>query len=152
MLFTAMYAHLESKPDLAEGQLLRRGAKIGKMGNTGKSTANHLHLGLINGIHGSLWRLANIHPSRDHSKQTAYFIDAELFGIEPHITTFYCDSRYNDGKGNWINHPCYDIVPADRHISDKHFNIFWNRSMPGEVLTSGYDDGYGYYVLIGFDA
>lgn len=155
--YTAKFAHLESLPTLKEGQIIKRGEKLGRMGSTGKSNANHLHFGLIKEFHAKIWRLSEIEFDREHATQSSYFIDHELFGIEPHITTFYCDPTYNDGRGNWICHPCYDFVPADRHITDKHFDIFWNRSMPGQVLKIGrdFDDltkGYGYYCLIGFDA
>lgn len=152
MRFTAKYGHLESLPDLKVGQIVKRGEKIGRMGNTGKSTGVHLHFDLIDGFRPRVCRLSDIEISREHARQTSFFIDYELFGIEPVITTYYCDPRYNDGKGNWINHPGYDIVPADRHITDDHFDISWNRSMPGQVLALGNDSGYGNYVLIGFDA
>lgn len=157
MRYTAKFAHLKNLPALKEGQIIKRGEKIGHMGSTGRSSAIHLHLDLRKELHDKIWRLSDIEIDNDHAEQTNHFIDHELFGVEPHITTFYCDPTYNDGRGNWIFHPAYDLVPIDRHKTDKHFDVFWNRSMPGQILKIGrdFDDlskGYGYYILIGYDA
>lgn len=40
------YVHLQKKPALKVGQTVKKGAKIGNMGNTGNSFGNHLHLDL----------------------------------------------------------------------------------------------------------
>lgn len=149
--YTAKYAHLEAMPALKTGQIIKRREKIGRMGNTGKSSANHLHFDLIPWFKAKIWRLSEIEFDKEHAKQSSYFIDHELFGVEPHVTTYYCDPRYDDGKGNWICHPGYDLVPADRHVTNKHFDIYWNRSMDGQVLSVGKDPGYGYFALIGFE-
>ena len=42
-MFTVRFAHLKTKPPLRLGQVIRRGDLIGTMGNTGASTAAHLH-------------------------------------------------------------------------------------------------------------
>lgn len=157
MRYTRKYAHLGKLPNLKVGQIIKRGDKIGRMGNTGSSTANHLHSDLIKGFHGKIWRLSEIEISRDHAKKSMTFLNHYLFGIEPYITSSYCDHTYNDGKGNWIFHPGFDVVPIDRHKTKDHFDIFWSEDFPGQVLFVGqdFDDierGYGNTVLIGFDA
>lgn len=164
MRYTAKYAHLESLPDLKVGQIIKRGDKIGRMGNTGSSTANHLHRDLIYGFRSKIWRLSEIEIGEDHARQSATFLNKYLFGIKPHITSYYCDPNYKNSKGIWIYHPGYDVVPIDRHKKDgekkllkEHFDIFWSEDQPGQVLFSGqdFDDitkGYGYTALVGFDA
>lgn len=150
MRYTVKYGHLESIPNLKKNEIIKSGEKIGTMGNTGKSTGAHLHLDLIEGFHGKIWRLSDIELSRNLAIQTAYFIDRDLFNTKIKITTHYCDSTYKDDNGKLILHPGYDCYPANKLYD--FFDIYWNRSMPGQVLEIGNDKGYGNYALIGFDA
>ena len=41
-----VYYHLKAKSKLKEGETIKKGATIGYMGNTGKSTGAHLHFGI----------------------------------------------------------------------------------------------------------
>ena len=156
--YTAKFAHLESLPTLKEGQIIKRGEKIGRMGNTGKSFGAHLHFDLMHGFRSVIWRLNEIEIDRDHAKQSAYFVideKNELFKTEPEITTYYGDPRYFDKNGKLVLHFGYDIIPENK--DPENFDIYWPRSMPGQVLKVGRDfdsltKGYGYYCLIGFDA
>jgi len=58
---TTKYAHLQSKPLVAEGDDVCAGDVIGKVGSTGKSTGPHLHFELR--INGSAHNPANYLPS-----------------------------------------------------------------------------------------
>ena len=42
-----LYGHLNRKPQIKLGTRVKRGAKIGEMGGTGRSTATHLHYSVI---------------------------------------------------------------------------------------------------------
>ncbi len=41
--YRTLYAHLLKKPSLGEGQVVKRGQVIGRMGRSGRATAPHLH-------------------------------------------------------------------------------------------------------------
>ena len=44
MTYTVRFAHLAETPNLHIGSRIKRGDIVGKMGNTGQSTAIHLHI------------------------------------------------------------------------------------------------------------
>jgi murein DD-endopeptidase MepM/ murein hydrolase activator NlpD len=50
-----MYMHM-SRVDVAEGQPVRRGERVGAVGSTGRATGPHLHFGLR-------WRGARVDPA-----------------------------------------------------------------------------------------
>ena len=50
-----MYMHL-SRVDVAEGQTVRRGERVGAVGSTGRATGPHLHFGVR-------WRGARVDPA-----------------------------------------------------------------------------------------
>ncbi len=154
--YTAKFGHLESLPEVKQGQIVKKGEKIGRMGNTGYSFGAHIHFDLISQFHSNIWRLSEIEISREHAVQSAYFVnDNILFNTNLEITTPYCDPYYIDSDDKMILHPGYDIIPKNKEPD--YFDIYWPRSMPGQVLKIGQDfkdltKGYGYYILIGFDA
>ena len=143
--FTVRFAHLESQPKHKKGDSIKRGDIVGAMGNTGQSTGEHLHIDCVLGWHSKIYKLSQIasHEFTPCPIQLNYFIDSELFGCSPIVTTWYYDYRYLSKFGK--QHPGYDVIPS----KDKK-NIFWNRSMDGEVLSVGYDAGYGDYIMIGY--
>lgn len=53
--YSTLYAHMLETPCVTAGQYVTRGTQIGKVGNTGRSQGNHLHL--------ELWQGSNIHNS-----------------------------------------------------------------------------------------
>jgi len=152
MIYTVRFAHLADKPALRPGQVLRRGDIVGRMGNTGQSTAAHLHLDVVEGMqHGryTLGDIANGKPLAS-AKQAMFFVDAELFGVKPEITTHFADPEYYAKLGKL--HLGYDLVPIDRRETDKHFDIHWNRSALGRVVNIMVDDpGYGNCAMIAFE-
>ena len=46
-VYRTLYGHLNKKPALKVGALVKRGQKIGEMGKTGRATATHLHYSVI---------------------------------------------------------------------------------------------------------
>jgi len=50
-----MYMHL-ARADVAEGQPVRRGERVGAVGSTGRATGPHLHFGVR-------WRGARVDPA-----------------------------------------------------------------------------------------
>jgi len=136
--YTVRFAHLSERPPLEVGHTVTRGQIIGTMGNTGASTAAHLHIDCVNGEQSGRYSLAMMEAGDPNPapRQLNYFIDGELFGILPEITTFYCDPEYQRILKKI--HPAYDIVPMDRHLTSAHYGIHWNRSIPGRV-TAIYD-------------
>ena len=160
--YTVRFAHLEELPIAMEGNVIFEGDKVGKMGSSGQSKFNHLHIDVIEGLLNKIVRLNEIgyEPEKTYKpniKQLNYFIDDELFGVKPVITTPFYDPEYKVKYKK--DHPAYDLVPEDRHeknrysdLKKEHFTIYWNRSKKGTILKKGFDDGgYGFYILIGFE-
>jgi hypothetical protein len=153
MIYTVRYAHLKEKPLLSLGQRIWPGDIIGEMGNTGSSTAAHLHIDCVEGLHKGRYSLQMMEDNLPlpSPRQLNYFIDGDLFKVQPEITTYYCDPEYQ--KHFKKVHPAYDVVPVDRHTTKAHYLIHWNRSMVGTV-TAIYEDptGYGICLYIAFEA
>jgi murein DD-endopeptidase MepM/ murein hydrolase activator NlpD len=156
MEYTVRFAHLKNLPNFQEGDIIHEGMFIGRMGSSGESIHNHLHIDVVEGSVDKLIRLKEIgyEPEKfyiPNIRQLNYFIGEKLFKFKVVITTHFYDPEYKIKRKK--DHPGYDVVPQDRHRRKKHFNIFWNRSKKGTVLKVGYDEkGYGNYILIGYEA
>ena len=154
MRYTVRFAHLAEAPLYKVGDTIIRGQSIGVMGNTGKSTGPHVHLDVVEGSHPYKYTLAEIengNPPAARPRQALYFIDKELFGVEPVVTTHYADPDYFATFSKI--HLGYDVVPEDRHSTKEHFIIHWPRSMPGKVSWIDNDPaGYGHCIYVEFDA
>ena len=155
MYYLVRYAHLKHRPNYEPGDKLHRNYIIGRMGNTGQSTADHLHFDLTqfkNGKHlpKHVYRLSEIHKYIKDlpglMKQYHYFIDDEMFDCPVRITTSFGDPTYII-SGKWKNHPGFDLVPVDKACTAIH----WNRSVDGTVHMVGYDNGYGNYIIIKYE-
>lgn len=164
MNYTIRFCHLKERPSYHEGETITRGQKIGTMGNTGKSSAAHVHSDIVPGWVDKVYRLSDIYDMiKGHlpeiCKQFFHFLDEELFaGMQPYITSHFGTIDYgiydHNGKvTSWEFHPAYDFVPENRHREPgKNSDLYWNRSSDGVILKVGFDHAYGYYVNIGFKA
>lgn len=154
MKYTVRYCHLESKPDLFVGQIINPGEVIGKMGSSGQSTAAHLHIDCVEGDQRCDYTLAMIekgNPRPAPLRQMNFFIDNLLFEFPIIITTPYGDPEYMH-KMDKI-HYGYDVVPKDRHETDAHKIIHWNRSMAGRIVRiADLPGSYGHCVHICYEA
>lgn len=150
MIYTVRFAHLERKPALLIGDKIERGDLIGKMGCSGQSTAAHLHIDCIKGRTTAPYKLSDIGENAAKD-QLDYFIDEELFGVEPVITTGFLDPEYKEQFRK--DHPAYDVVPVDRHKTQRHYWIKWNRSKVGTVsMIVNQSESYGHCVYVEFEA
>lgn len=158
MITQARFCHLEFVPSYLPGDIIQRGQKIGRMGTTGKSSANHLHFDLIQCVQRHVYRLNEILTYVCDIEallaQYSYFLrdkENELFKIKPVITSSFGDPFYTNG-GKFEFHPAFDLVPENRHSDPgKNFDIFWPRSSDGHITAVGYDDAYGYYICISYE-
>lgn len=151
MRFTIRFCHLETIPSIRINSIIYQGNSIGVMGNSGQSSATHLHTDLVRGFMAQPYRLKDIDFDTETIKQLNYFIDKGLFKTDILITSYFCDPEYFDFNGEWKIHPAYDVVPLNRYDTDANFTIHWNRSFPGQVISKGNDSAYGNYIHIGFD-
>lgn len=152
MKYTVRFAHMKEAPDWKIGDVIKRGDIIGIMGSSGASTADHLHIDCVEGEQKKPYKLKDMEkgtPKPDRN-QLRFFIDAELFGVAPELTSGYNDPDYFALFGKW--HPAYDVVPADRHETKKHYAIHWNRSYPGIVsFIADEPKAYGHCLYVAFD-
>ncbi len=152
MTYTVRYCHLLERPKYAVGQIIRPGDKVGVIGSSGQSTAIHLHIDCAEGKHSTAYTLAEMEDGnpKPSPRQLNHFIDEDLFGIEPYITSYYADPEYQ--RALLKVHCGYDVVPVDRHKTTAHHVIRWNRSMNGIVTRVGLDPkGYGHHIYIAFE-
>lgn len=152
MKFTVRFAHLASRPMLTVGDKVVRGDIVGKMGNSGQSTGAHLHIDVVRGWQNHRYTLEDMDTGivSPCARELLWFIDDELFNHPYVITTNYADRDYFYHYKKV--HHAFDIVPEDRHETQAHYYIHWNRSHPGHVMMVDYDErGYGHYILVGYE-
>lgn len=151
MKYTVRFAHLDKLPTWKRGDKIKPGDVIGIMGSSGQSTAAHLHIDCAQGEQTRLYHLADYNTVINPSPwQLLLFIDKDLFGVDPIVTTGYADLAYFMERKK--AHHGFDVVPWDRRSTNAHFAIHWNRSMVGTVSLVGYDQaGYGNHIYITFE-
>jgi murein DD-endopeptidase MepM/ murein hydrolase activator NlpD len=135
------------------GQKLTRGDMIGYMGQSGQCVGIHLHLDVVEGQHTREYKQREIEdgvPKAAPLREVNYFVDKELFGVEPVVTVHIGDPAYMAKSGKVHFH--YDVVPEDRHQSTEHYIIYWNRSKVGTVVAVNQDPAaYGNCVHVVYD-
>lgn len=153
MILTARYAHLDSLPRLKVGEIVHEHNVIGRMGNSGQSTAAHLHFDLTRGENAGLYSLHDIENEKPQSaplKQYMHFLDDDMFTVPLVVTTAYAELEYYRLMRK-VHHG-FDVVPEDRRSTKEHFDIHWNRSIKGKVVRVANDPyGYGYHINIAFE-
>lgn len=152
MQYTVRFTHLDFLPTLKIGDKIITGDLIGVMGNSGASSAIHLHIDCVKGWHKRVYTLKEIESGKYKASPTqlVYFIDRDLFKIDLLVTSYFYDPTYLHFYKK--NHPAFDVVPINRHQTNENHKIYWNRSKTGVVLSVGFDNGYGNYINIGFKA
>lgn len=160
MIYTVRFAHLHSAPPVRVGDVIRRGQVIGRMGNSGQSTAAHLHMDVVEGARTDLYRLEDIDrgdPKPAPMRQALWFaahdvrFGYELFGVKPFVTTPIGELEYFEIRGKIHYH--LDLVPENRQTTTANFNIHWPRSVFGVVSAVHFDStGYGHVVYIRYEA
>ena len=152
MKYTVRFAHLERPPNWKQGDVIKRGEIVGIMGTTGQSTAIHLHIDCVEGEQKQPYKLVDLSNGNKVSSinELAFFIDKELFGVAPYVTTKYDCQDYFQAFGKW--HKGYDVVPIDRKETKEHYAIHWNRSKTGTVsLVVDDQKGYGNCIYITYE-
>ena len=153
MILTARFAHLETLPHWKAGDTIQQNFLVGRMGSSGQSTGAHLHLDLTVGENAGMYSLQDIEEGKPQAgplKQLMFFLDDELFTVPLVITTAYAELEYY--RLTRKVHHGFDVVPEDRRTTRAHYDIHWNRSMPGRVIRVSNDPyGYGYHINIAFE-
>lgn len=151
MIYSVLYGHL-SEVYVKKGDKLVYGNKIGKMGNTGyvipaptkenPTAGTHLHLSVVEGKKTYTWTLASMkNENKPDKQQCLYFLqDNDIFDKKDEV-------KITCGWLGYKNHYAYDIVPKNY----SYYDIHWNRSFTGTVSATGYNSGYGNFVVIQYD-
>ena len=157
-MYLIRYGHLSkilvSVGDVCQADIMWDGklspaTEIGIQGNTGLSTASHLHIDVVKVPYDPNFRYKkytqqNIfdgNPPAD-KEELYYFADDTLFKAPTRITTHFLSQIYLQ-QFNRV-HPAVDIV------SDGAKTIYWNRSTRGRVVHTGYDNAYGNNAVIAY--
>ncbi|MDD2181621.1 MAG: peptidoglycan DD-metalloendopeptidase family protein [Bacilli bacterium] len=150
MIYSVLYAHLNDVYVKA-GEKVVYGNVLAKMGNTGEvipkptsknpNAGTHLHLSVVEGAKTNTWTLTSMDSdNKPNQQECLYFIENDIFNNHDRVLV-------TAGWLNYKSHYAYDIIPQNR----KHYDLYWNRSFTGNVVATGYNDGYGKYVIIQYD-
>lgn len=151
-LYTFRASHLERPSNKELGDTVLPNDIIGVMGNTGQSTASHVHCDVVIGSVPEVYHQSEIRDGlyTPSPEQLLFFMDDGFFKYPMVITTGYADVAYFTKRKKI--HYGFDMVPKDRKITKEHFTMYWNRTKHGVVVGKGFDPGYGNYIHIAFTA
>lgn len=103
--YLTKYGHMKYTPRVSVGQTVSQGQVIGEMGNTGKSTGQHLHFEILKGT-------TNIWAADTHAVNPLNYIGVDL-GPAPHqYDGTWATLRINTASGGPVNvfgHPGYGL-------------------------------------------
>lgn len=140
---TVLMGHFE-RIYVKKGQKLRKGDKIGLMGNTGVSRGAHLHLAVANSKQSNIWWLADSDKVNVDKERTEKFINTKgLFSVRD----VYKKAKITTKWLGYKNHKAIDAIAENAMFLPE---IHWNQEFEGEVVLVR-DDGdkrYGKVVLI----
>ena len=129
MKYTVRFAHMKEAPKWKRGDVIKPGDIIGTMGTSGQSTAAHLHIDCAQGEQTRLYQLVDYDVSINPApRQFLYFIDKDLFGVEP-VTTPYAELEYFIKRGK-VHHG-FDVVPSTGTIKQRRISILGTGPVPG---------------------
>ena len=147
MKITLRIAHQAKRPDYCLGKTFKKGDQIGQMGETGISTAAHVHIDNCRGIIKRVWKLKDAETGRVSSdpKELNRFIIPELFGGSIRVTTPYADYAYQLYRGKL--HLAYDVSTDEPWP----WKIYWPIEEEGCCEAVLFDDAYGWVSLISYE-
>ena len=123
-----------------KGDLMCRAGKTG-------TVLIHSHIEIGKGKHQQMSLALLNSGAIEPDKELLYkFVNDDLFGVRPHISTHFLESFYEGIYGR--KHPALDAVPFNRHFTTANFDMYWPFDCGFEVSDVGtYNDGSKYMIL-----
>ncbi len=150
--FSALYAHLDGTYARV-GQVLKKGDRIGIMGNTGYSFGNHLHLCTAEGVWERAWYRDDYDSKRAEPSKT----EVDRLAFAPYLFKYngkWEKAYENDGfwcKREYGYHYASDLVTDYSYLGQTP-DIYWNQDCTARVTCVENDgDAYGKFVVVTYD-
>lgn len=159
--FSTRICHGSENPYVNVGDKILPGTELLKIGNTGESTAVHHHTDSILGHLKKHWHVSDFISGKvsPAPEQTNYLLgealdDGFYKDSLPHITAPFFSSEYLRIMNK--NHYGTDSRPLNidkNGTAVKSKGIaHWNRSFDAECVYSGFDKGYGWSLILCYEA
>lgn len=119
--YYTLYAHLESTT-LNNGQTVKKGQVLGKMGNTGNSYGNHLHF--------EVWNASGVRINPEP------YLNADLPGINTNTTDCTGTITYQVFTNKWLSevNKCDDTPNGYAGIGKEPIKAFRCKPQYGEII------------------